>query len=174
MTTWGVLRLPDGDVSGGLATGEGAVGAAVAAHLDGVVAIAHDAPLATALASLPAHVTTVVELDAADAATGEPGPQLENLMRALDEEHAAVVAARPMADALKRVEGDVVVEGLERDGLLAPCLPHVYRRAVLTTVLAGSDAGSSAGTDAIGLMLDAGHAVRVVPTAGAPVTVRSR
>jgi len=177
MATWGVLRLPDGTVSGGLATGEGAVGAAVAAHLDGVVAISHDVPLLTALTSLPEHVATVVELDAGDAVTGEPGPLIAALVAALDAEHAAVVAARPMADALKRVEGDVVIGGLDRDGLLSPCLPHVYRRSALAAVLAAAGTGAGqvvSGHAAIGLLLDAGHAVRVVPHGGEPVTVRSR
>jgi 2-C-methyl-D-erythritol 4-phosphate cytidylyltransferase len=173
MTTWGVLRLPDGAASGGFATGEGAVGAALAAHVDGAVALAHGVPLTTALASLPEQVTIVVELDAEDAASGEPGPLIATLLAALDADHVAVVAARPMADALKRVEGDVVVEGLSRDGLLTPCLPHVYRRAELTAVLAASGGDTDGGdTDAIGRLLDAGHAVRVVPADGDPVTVR--
>jgi hypothetical protein len=147
MATWGVLRLPDGSVSGGLATGDGAMGAAVAAHLDGAVALGYDVPLAVALASLPEHVAIVVEL-------------------------AAAVAARPMADALKRVDGDVVVGGLARDGLLTPCLPHVYRRDTLAAVLAA--AAGTLDSDAVALLLAAGHAVRVVPVQGGPVTLRER
>jgi len=172
MATWGVLRLPDGSVSGGLATGDGAMGAAVAAHLDGAVALGYDVPLAVALASLPEHVAIVVELDAVDAATGEPGPVIERLVAALDGDHAAAVAARPMADALKRVDGDVVVGGLARDGLLTPCLPHVYRRDTLAAVLAA--AAGTLDSDAVALLLAAGHAVRVVPVQGGPVTLRER
>jgi hypothetical protein len=182
MTTWGVIRLPGGTTAATFTTGDGAVGAALAAHVDGAVALAHDVPLATALSSLPVHVTVVVELDADDAATGEPGPRIAMLLEALDageEDLAAVVAARPMADALKRVEGDVVVEGLARDGLLTPCLPHVYRRATLAAVLAGTGAGRAAGADdagddPVGLLLDAGHAVRMVPSDGGPITLRGR
>jgi len=179
MAIWGVLRLPDGAVSGGIATGDGAAAAAVAAHLDGAVALGHGVPLTVALASLPEHVATVVELDASDAATGEPGALIARLVAALDTEHAAVVAAYPLADALKKVEGDVVVGGVERDGLLAPCLPHVYRRdtvaAVLAAAAAAADAPTAAAEEAVvGLLLDAGHAVRVVPSEGEPVTLRRR
>lgn len=170
MATWGVLRLPDGAVSGGLSTGDGAMGAAVAAHLDGAVAYGYDVPLSVALASLPAHVTTVVELDAADAATGEPGALIARLVAALDTDHAAVVAAHPMADALKAVEGDVVVGGVERDGLLASSLPHVYRRRTLDEVLAGAPEGAA--VDGIALLLEAGHAVLVVPAVGEALTLR--
>jgi hypothetical protein len=182
MTTWGVLRLPDEASSGTFTTGDGAVGAALAAHVDGAVALAHDAPLMTALSALPEHVTVVVELDADDAASGEPGALIAALLAALEDggtDLAAVVAARPVADALKRVEGDVVIEGLARDGLLAPCLPHVYRRATLATVLAGAVASTGAASgptaaDPVGLLLDAGHTVRMVPADGDPVTLRGR
>jgi len=171
MATWGVLRLPDGSVSGGLVTGDGAMGAAVAGHLDGVVALGYDVPLAVALSSLPEHVATVVELDAVEAATGEPGAVIARLIASLDGDHVAAVAARPVADALKYVEDDVVIGGLARDQLLTPCLPHVYRRDVLAKVLAAGPAGS-AGTDVVALLLAAGHAVRVVPPDSDPVTLR--
>jgi hypothetical protein len=177
MTTWGVLRLPDETTSGTFTTGDGAVGAALAAHVDGAVALAHDAPLATALASLPEHVTVIVELDADDAATGEPGSQIARLLGELesgDEGLAAVVTGRPMADALKRVEGDVVVEGLSRDGLLTPSLPHVYRRAALAAVLAAVARGGDDVHDAVGLLLDAGHSVRMLPLEGGPITLGGR
>jgi hypothetical protein len=167
MTTWGVLRLPDGSVSGGLATGDGAVAAAVAAHLDGAVALGHDVPLAVALTSLPEGVDLIVELDAEDAATGHPGELIARLVAQLDADHAAVVAARPVADALKEVEGDVVQGGPQRDGLYAPCLPHVYRREALAGVLV--DVGAEA-PDVLRMLIDAGHAVRVVPVDGSPIT----
>lgn len=168
MATWGVIRLPDGSVSANFATGDGAAGAALAAHLDGVIALTHDASLSTALASLPGHVAVIVEVDAQEAVSGEPGALIATLIAALDDEHAAVVAARPMADALKQVEGDVIIGSLARDGLLAPCLPHVYRRDVLAEVLTGSDA------EPLELLLAAGHAVRVIPADGSAVTVRGR
>jgi hypothetical protein len=180
MATWGVLRLPDGSASGGFATGDGAVAAAVAAQLDGAVAFGHDVPLALALASLPEHVDIVVELDAEDAVTGRPGELIERLVAELDADHAAVVAARPVADALKQVDGDVVKGGLERDGLFAPCLPHVYRRKTLAGVLAAAAAvpkvaaavaeDGGAGADVLRMLLDSGHAVRVVPVDGSPAT----
>jgi hypothetical protein len=78
------------------------------------------------------------------------------------------VAARPLADALTRVEGDVVVEGLLRDGLLTPDLPRVIDRAALEAV-----AAHGGPQDAVALLLAAGHAVRVLPAGGEPVTVRA-
>lgn len=182
MTTWGVLRLPGGSVPGGFETGDGAVGAAVADRLDGAVALGHDVPLAVALASLPEQVDIVVELDAQDVTaqdvtSGRAGELIARLIAELDTEleagldttHAAVVAARPVADALKQVEehddGDVVTGGVDRDGLFAPCLPHVYRRATLTDVLAAATDGD---TDVLRAIIDAGHAVRVVPLDGSP------
>jgi 2-C-methyl-D-erythritol 4-phosphate cytidylyltransferase len=170
MAIWGVLRLPDGSASHGVATGEGAAAAALAGCVDGVVALTHDASLADALRSLPASVTQVVVLAAVDAASGEPGRTIAALVAGLDDEHAAVAAARPVADALKRVEDGVVVGGLARDGLLMPCLPHAYRRSSLESVLAAAEGATD--DDALGLLIAAGHAVRLVPPDGAPITVR--
>jgi 2-C-methyl-D-erythritol 4-phosphate cytidylyltransferase len=175
MTTWGLVRLPDGTVSGGFATGDGAVGASVAALLDGIVALAAGVPLAVALAALPLHVDTVVEIDAQDTAAADAEAVVSGLVDALGPDHAAVATGRPVADALKRVDGDVVIGSLERDGVIAPGLPCVYRRDVLAGVLGGSDAtGGATGIDALGLLLDAGHTVGIIPVDGAPVTLSGR
>jgi hypothetical protein len=178
MVTWGVLRLPAGmDAAAG--AGEGAVAAAVARHLDGLVAVAEDTPFGAVLGLLPATVTRVVELDPASATETASGALVARLIAEDDEDHAAVVAARPLADALKRIEGDVLVEGLVRDGLLTPGLPRVLDRGHLAAALAaapgrGADGTEGADGDAVSLLLAAGHAIRVVPTDGEPITVRSR
>jgi hypothetical protein len=78
-----------------------------------------------------------------------------------------------MADALKRIEGDVVLSGLERDGLMIPCLPFVLDRVVLAAALDDeAAAGDGEAHDAVALLLAAGHAVLVVPADGDPMTVR--
>lgn len=188
MVTWGVLRLPvaspvasgagrarsAGGVGGGVG-GDGALAAGLAAHLDGALAVAGDAPLSDVLAVIPSHVTRLVELDATLTDDAETLAMLARLLgedaAGADGPCAAVVAARPLADALKRVAGDVVVSGLERDGLMIPCLPFVLDRAALAAAVAA--AVGNGPESAVGLLLAAGGAVRVVPVDGAPLTVRS-
>jgi 2-C-methyl-D-erythritol 4-phosphate cytidylyltransferase len=178
MVTWGVLRLPVATVAAGAAAGgvggEGALAAGLSAHLDGALAITGDASIAGALAVIPSHVTRIVELDATLAEDATTIAMLGRLLAAADAASvvpAAVVAARPMADALKRVEGDVVVSGLDRDGLMVPCLPFVLDRATLAAALADAGGAGDVTHDAVALLLAAGHPVLVVPTDGAPVTV---
>jgi 2-C-methyl-D-erythritol 4-phosphate cytidylyltransferase/2-C-methyl-D-erythritol 2,4-cyclodiphosphate synthase len=180
MVTWGLLRLPaaptaatDAPVASGAVGGEGAIAAGLAAHLDGALAVAADATLRSALDVMPADVTRVVEVDASLPDTRGSGSRLAALIAGLSDGHAAVIAARPMADALKRVEGDVVVASLDREGLLGPCLPFVFDRAVLASVLPATGDAKEGTEDAIGLLLAAGHAVRVMPTEGAPFTLRA-
>ncbi len=177
MTTWGVLRLPAGmDAAAG--AGEGAVAAAVAQHLDGLVAVGEDTPAGDVLGLLPPAVTRIVELDPASATEAASGALVARLIAQDDADHAAVVAARPLADALKRVAGDVLAEGLVRDGLLTPGLPRVLDREHLAAALAAAPGRSEgvdgdAAVDAVSMLLAAGHAVRVVPTDGEPITVRA-
>lgn len=166
MITWGVLRLPAG-VDAAADAGDGAVAAGVARHLDGLVAVAWDTPVRDVLATLPATVTHVVELDPATATDPGAGDVLARLLDALDGAHAAVVSARPLADALKRVEDDVVVAGLERDGLLTPDAPAVLDRAAAAEV-----AEDDPGCDGVAMLLAAGRPVRMVPLDGDPLTVR--
>lgn len=165
MATWGVLRLPEGaDAAAG--AGEGAVAASVAQQLDGLVAVAEGATVREIVALLPDDVTRIVDLDVATATELQGGELLARLLAADDGSHPAVVAARPQADALKRVHDGVVVEGLARDGLLVPQRPMVLDRATLTGL-------PDAQGDAASLLLAAGHAVRVVAHDGEALVVRS-
>jgi hypothetical protein len=179
MTTWGVLRLPAG-VDAAAGAGEGAVAASIAQHLDGLVAVAEDLTAREMLDLLPATVTRVVELDPASATDAAAATLVARVLDADDDAHAAVVAARPLADALKRVDGDLLAEGLARDGLMTPGLPRVLDRVALAATLAASlsaalDDPDTLGDDrdGAGLLLAAGHAVRVVPSDGEPFTVRA-
>lgn len=167
MVTWGVLRLPAG-VDAAADAGDGAVAAGVSRHLDGLVAVAEDAPVREVLARLPDSVTQVVELAPSEATDPSAADVLAGLMGAVDAEHAAVVSVRPLADALKRVEGDVVTAGIKRDGLLTPRRLAVIDREALEAAATDDD-----GCDALALLLDAGRAVRVVPPVGEPMTIRA-
>jgi 2-C-methyl-D-erythritol 4-phosphate cytidylyltransferase len=114
--------------------------------------------LARAVAALPEEVEVVVELDAASLEAWDPR-LLADLLGALGATtaadaggRAAVTASAPMADALKRVDGERVVGGLARDGLHVPRLPRAYRRRALAQVSA-SWAAQDPHTD--GALLDA-------------------
>lgn len=168
MVTWGVLRLPAG-VDAAAGAGEGAVAAGVAAHLDGLVAVAATTAVSELLTLLPADVTRIVELDAATATDPEAGTSLGALLAIDDGSHAALIASRPVADALKRVESDVVIAGLERDGLLTPEHPRVFDRAALAAAVR---AAGSSGDDAVALLLAVGSAVGIVTSDG-PVRVHA-
>jgi len=175
MTTWGVLRLPAG-VDAAAGAGEGAVAASIAQHLDGLVAVAEDLTVREMLDLLPATVTRVVELDPASATDAAAATLVARVLDADDDAHAAVVAARPLADALKRVDGDLLAEGLARDGLMTPGLPRVLDRVALAATLAASLDDPDTlddDRDGAGMLLAAGHAVRVVPSDGEPFTVRA-
>lgn len=169
MTTWGVLGLPAG-VDAAAHAGDGAVAAGVAQHLDGLVAVAEGTTVTGLLALLPNAVSRIVMLDPATATDPDAASLLASVLAADDGAHAAVSAARPLADALKRVQDDVIVEGLARDGMLTPVVPVAVAREVLAE-LDASDASMLG--EVVGLLLAAGHAVRVVLSEGEPVTVRA-
>lgn len=172
MAIWGVVRLPAGmDAAAG--AGEGAVAAGVANHLDGLVAVAGSTSWAEVLAMLPSEVTRIVELDTTTATDPEAGATIRALLDVDAGEHAAVVGARPLADALKRVDGDVVVEGLERDGLLIPGAPCLIDRSRLAAALSADAADPGAPHDAVAALLAAGQEVLVVGPDGPETTVRA-
>ena len=173
MTTWGVLRLD----AGGAAGREASVPAAVAGRLDGIVAVAADATPHAVLAAVPSSAARIVDLDAEILDDPDVDELVARLLAEHDVDadgHVASVAAQPLADALKRVErdtdGDVIVQGLERDGLMMPRRPHVIDRAALASAL--ETATATDGDDAVSVLLATGGAVRVVPADGAPMTVR--
>ena len=166
--TWGVLQLPAG-VDAAAHAGDGAVAASVAQHLDGLVAAADGTTVSGLLALLPTGVTRIVLLDPETATDPDAEGLLASVLAADDGTHAAVCAARPLADALKRVEDDVVVEGFARDDVLTPVAPVTVARGVLD----GLDVPDGAALGEVaGLLLAAGRAIRLVPGDGDPVTVR--
>jgi 2-C-methyl-D-erythritol 4-phosphate cytidylyltransferase len=71
----------------------------------------------------------------------------------------AAIAAMPVVDTLKRVEGDRVVSTVDREGLFAAATPQVFRADLLARAFAG--AGDA--TDEAALMEELGVTVAVVP-----------
>lgn len=108
------------------------------------------------LAEVPADTAVVLVHDAARPFL--PDEVVERVVTALDEGWDAAVAALPLADTVKRAEGEAVVETVDRTGLHAVQTPQAFAADVLRRALAG---GSEA-TDCAGLVEAAGGRVRLV------------
>lgn len=104
------------------------------------------------------HATHVLVHDAARPFT--PADVFHRVITELRAGAVAVVPALPVADTIKRVHGDVVVESLDRSELVAVQTPQGFRLAELRA--AHAQQGGDVTDDAM-LMERAGHAVRVVP-----------
>jgi 2-C-methyl-D-erythritol 4-phosphate cytidylyltransferase len=107
------------------------------------------------VAEVPADAAVVVVHDAArplvdDAVVGR-------VVTALNEGWDGAVPALPVADTVKRVEGDVVVETLPRDQLRAVQTPQAFVAEVLRRALVGSG-----WTDCSAAVEAAGGRVKVV------------
>jgi 2-C-methyl-D-erythritol 4-phosphate cytidylyltransferase len=113
-----------------------------------------------ALAALPAEVDLVLVHDAARCLT--PVDVVERVVAALRSGAEAVVPVLPVADTVKRVEGDRVVATVDRSALRAVQTPQGFRRDVLERV---HGATGPALTDDAGLVEAAGG--RVTTVAGA-------
>lgn len=180
MSTWGVLTL----------TAPGAARLAqhrraLSGFLDGLVAVPAGvrgvaaAPLrprgilgalVDGLSSVPRDAERIALLD--DRALDSLGvePVLE-MISWLDDDHAAVVRAAPVTDALKRVADARILGGVERAGLYVPQPPHIIRRDALDAALDGRVDLARVAADPAGLLVAAGHAIRVVRDAGPPFTL---
>jgi 2-C-methyl-D-erythritol 4-phosphate cytidylyltransferase len=133
-----------------------------------------DAPEGTLGVPGGAHRSQSVRA-ALNAATGDPvivhdaaRPLLtaQTVRAALDELalHGcdAVIAAAPVNDTIKEVDGGAVVRTLERASLWAVQTPQVFRRAALERALRAPDDVLAAATDDAWLVERAGGTVRVV------------
>ncbi len=154
----------------------------LADHLDGVVEVTSRASrasllrssvvveLAAGLSSVPNDVERIAYLDAGvlDSLGIEPVLQMISW---LDEDHAAVVRAVPVTDALKTVRDGHITGSVDRTGLYAPQPPHIVRRDALDAALGRDATLAPAADDLAGLLMGAGHAVRVVWDGAQPVTL---
>ena len=115
------------------------------------------------LAVLPDAVTSVLVHDAARCLT--PAAQFERVFDAVagslaDGSAAGFVPALPVTDTVKRVDGDVVVETVDRSALVGVQTPQGFPLAALRQAYAVS---SQSETDDAGVFQAAGGTVRVVP-----------
>jgi 2-C-methyl-D-erythritol 4-phosphate cytidylyltransferase len=110
------------------------------------------------VAEVPAEVLVVLVHDAARPVL--PEEVIERVLTPLAEGWDGAVPALPLADTVKRVRGDEVVETLARDELVAVQTPQAFLADWLRTALGGDVAGA---TDCAALVEEAGGRVAVVP-----------
>ena len=113
--------------------------------------------VAAALAAVPEQADVVLVHDAARCLT--PPDVVARVVEAVRAGAEAVVPVLPVVDTVKRVEGDVVVETVDRTALRAVQTPQGFARAVLERAHA---AAQEAHTDDAGLVERAGGTVVVV------------
>jgi 2-C-methyl-D-erythritol 4-phosphate cytidylyltransferase len=108
------------------------------------------------LAEVPEEAPVVVVHDAARPLLAEQ--VLERVVTAIGEGWDAAVAAVPLADTVKRADGEAVAETIDRAGLYSAQTPQAFLAGSLRRALAG---GAEA-TDCAGLVEAAGGRVRLV------------
>jgi 2-C-methyl-D-erythritol 4-phosphate cytidylyltransferase len=108
------------------------------------------------LAEVPADTAVVIVHDAARPLL--PDEVVERVVTALVEGWDAAVPALPLADTVKRGEGEAVAETVDRTGLHAVQTPQAFVTEALRRALAG--AGEA--TDCAGLVEASGGRVRLV------------
>jgi len=110
-----------------------------------------------ALAEVPEDATVVLVHDAARPLV--PEEVIERLLTALNEGWDGAVPALPIADTVKRVERDRLVETLDRAELVTVQTPQAF----LTDVLRRAVAAADDGTDCSSFVERAGGRVKAVP-----------
>jgi 2-C-methyl-D-erythritol 4-phosphate cytidylyltransferase len=110
-----------------------------------------------ALEEVPADAAVVLVHDAARPLLSEA--VIERVLAPLSEGWDGVVPAVPLADTVKRVEGDRVVETLPRDDLVAVQTPQAFLADTLRRAVSGD---VSAATDCASLVEAAGGRIKVV------------
>jgi 2-C-methyl-D-erythritol 4-phosphate cytidylyltransferase len=110
-----------------------------------------------ALVEVPEDATVVLVHDAARPLVTDE--VIEQLVTALSDGWDGAVPALPVSDAVKRVEGETVVETIQRDGLVMVQTPQAFVASVLREALAGD---VSAAPDCAALVEARGGRVRIV------------
>lgn len=106
------------------------------------------------VAEVPEDAAVILVHDAARPIV--PDEVIGRLIAALGEGYDGAVPGVPVADTVKRVDGDLVVETLDRAGLVAVQTPQAFVAPVLRAAVAGD------GTDCASLVERNGGRVRVV------------
>jgi len=110
-----------------------------------------------ALEEVPAEAAVVLVHDAARPLL--PEEVIERVLAPLSEGWDGVVPAVPLADTVKRVEGDRVVETLSREDLVAVQTPQAFLADALRRAVSGD---VSSATDCASLVESQGGRVKVV------------
>ena len=87
-----------------------------------------------------------------------PEEVVERVVSAVGEEWDAAVPALPLADTVKRAEGEAVAETVDRTGLYAAQTPQAFLAETIRRALGGAESA----TDCAGLVEAAGGRVRLV------------
>jgi 2-C-methyl-D-erythritol 4-phosphate cytidylyltransferase len=110
-----------------------------------------------ALEEVPAEAAVVLVHDAARPLL--PEDVIERVLAPLSEGWDGVVPAVPLADTVKRVEGDRVVETLSREDLVAVQTPQAFLADALRRAVSGD---VSSATDCASLVESQGGRIKVV------------
>ncbi|HET9507131.1 MAG TPA: 2-C-methyl-D-erythritol 4-phosphate cytidylyltransferase [Gaiellaceae bacterium] len=111
-----------------------------------------------ALAEVPEDALVVLVHDAARPLVSDA--VVERVLAPLADGWDGVVPGLPLADTVKRVERDAVVETVDREGLVGVQTPQAFLATTLREAYAGDVAGA---TDCASLVEARGGRVRVVP-----------
>jgi 2-C-methyl-D-erythritol 4-phosphate cytidylyltransferase len=116
-----------------------------------------------ALAEVPADATVVLVHDAARPLVGED--VIERVIRGLEDGWDGAVPALPIADTVKRTDGDAVVETLSRKGLVTVQTPQAFVASALRDAFSDPALHEIVATspDCSALVEARGGRVRVVP-----------
>lgn len=121
--------------------------------------------VAAGLAALAPHITTVLVHDAARALT--PAAMLDAVVAAVVSTGAGVIPGLPVADTMKRIEGEHVAETVDRSQLAAVQTPQGFPREQLVAAYANATGDH---TDDAALFAAAGHPVTLI--AGDPLAFK--
>ncbi len=111
----------------------------------------------TALAEVPESAVVVLVHDAARPLVGDE--VIERILAPLSEGWDGAIPGLPLADTLKRVDAERVVETVDRSGLVAVQTPQAFAAPVLRKAFEGDVAAAS---DCSSLVEERGGRVRVV------------
>ena len=112
----------------------------------------------TGVHAVDEHADVIVVHDAARPFLNDD--VLERVLAPLGEGWEGAVPGVPLADTVKRVRGEEVLETLDREELVAAQTPQAFRADVLRTALGGDVGGA---TDCAALVEAANGRVKVVP-----------
>ncbi|MGF2950350.1 2-C-methyl-D-erythritol 4-phosphate cytidylyltransferase [Microbacterium alcoholitolerans] len=118
--------------------------------------------VAAGLAALTDHIGIVLVHDAARALT--PAALIDAVAAAVTTD-AGVIPALAIVDTLKRVDGDAVIEAVDRSVLAAAQTPQGFPRATLEAAYGRAATSGEEYTDDAALFAAAGGAVRRIPGA---------